>query len=449
MKFVRRHLVEGTLALVGLAPLLLGGCGALFPRAQPPKSSTSFPTDTLKSVQVSAYVASVVQRVSPATSRNVYFVDIFATSWVQGLSYSSGKIALTRGMLNVVAGEAELACLIGHEIAHQELDHLEERRQNAVSTAQLTNALPNVSATVPLAGRLALGDLVEDVATSGWTVAHEQEADRSGALYCAQAGYDPYAFADLFERLAKLADGNSQLGLPSLKRTHRDLGMRSTSLRSFLQQGGRAPFGGKRGYRTYVRSLASLAGNGVTVPSTNPAARVDGKARFMAERINQPRPIWDGSEIEQLDRAAQDATNRFLREQCEAGGQSSVDAHTWDAFGHCYYACEATQRFGWDWAYIAGSAREYFRELEADLGIQDHDSYQQDLDNQAYGRGADPHPIPGGVVSGDGGVPELGNQSCYDHCLQGFASGRLNLSAPQGRNCYSCSARRARPSFCH
>jgi hypothetical protein len=64
-------------------------------------------------------------------------------------------------------------------------------------------------------------------------------------------------------------------------------------------------------------------------------------------------------------------------------GRRPVPSRVWDAFGHCFVACAATKRCGSRTTYIAGRGREIYREY---IDSAPHDSYTQDVNNQALGR---------------------------------------------------------------
>jgi hypothetical protein len=89
-----------------------------------------------------------------------------------------------------------------------------------------------------------------------------------------------------------------------------------------------------------------------------------------------------------------------------------VPSNVWDAFGHCWIACSATERCGSITSAIAGKSREFWREH---IDSSPHDSYQQDTNNQTLGRGF-----------GKGGADCT--VSCRNAALPG---GAMDLSAPQ------------------
>ncbi len=100
------------------------------------------------------------------------------------------KIVIESGLLRVTRNDADLAVIIGHELAHTNLGHVQKREQNAL-VGQLGGAV--------IDGGLLLGGVY-----TGWTftkhfkkagaraysVDFEREADYVGAYYAARAGYD-------------------------------------------------------------------------------------------------------------------------------------------------------------------------------------------------------------------------------------------------------------------
>ncbi|MGE3539977.1 MAG: DUF4157 domain-containing protein [Candidatus Tectimicrobiota bacterium] len=82
----------------------------------------------------------------------------------------------------------------------------------------------------------------------------------------------------------------------------------------------------------------------------------------------------------------------------------------WDAFGHCYVACAATRRCGATTAAIAGRGREFYREY---IDAAPHDSYTQDVNNQALGRSFG-----------------SANRDCEQACRAAALNGTLDLTAP-------------------
>ena len=128
---------------------------------------------------------------------------IIDSASVNAFTLPGGYIFVNSGLIRVAETEAELAGAIAHEIAHVAARH--STRQQ--SRAQIANL-----ATVPL---IFLGGwtgfAVRQAANVGipmtflsFSRAFEGEADMLGLEYMYQAGYDPTASIDIFERIESL-----------------------------------------------------------------------------------------------------------------------------------------------------------------------------------------------------------------------------------------------------
>ena len=105
-------------------------------------------------------------------------------------------VYLHRGLLMHLNSEAELASVIGHEIAHVTQKHPQNRQTASIASSLL------VLGTAVLTGSGALANLA-GVATQlgmqGYGRENEMEADRVGLLFSTAAGYRPEAMAEVFE----------------------------------------------------------------------------------------------------------------------------------------------------------------------------------------------------------------------------------------------------------
>jgi predicted Zn-dependent protease len=162
-----------------------------------------------------------VQRVRTTAQRLIPHVNAFrpeALNWkwetnvltskdVNAWCMPGGKIAVYTGLIERLnLTDAELAAVMGHEIAHALREHARERisRQMATQTGTVVGAValeiftgiridPNLASTVSEAA-FVLPNSREA----------EQEADRIGVELAARAGYDPRAAVSLWQKMAKL-----------------------------------------------------------------------------------------------------------------------------------------------------------------------------------------------------------------------------------------------------
>ena len=124
---------------------------------------------------------------------------------INAFAAPGGTILVTRGMLGHVTNEAELACVLGHEIGHVTRRHHIAVLQKSLLVSAGASAL---SATAKAGGseeyrRLLIGESKE-IFTRRLDRGAEREADEDGILLAARAGYDPAACLNFMQRLAAL-----------------------------------------------------------------------------------------------------------------------------------------------------------------------------------------------------------------------------------------------------
>ncbi|MFM7708954.1 MAG: M48 family metalloprotease [Gammaproteobacteria bacterium] len=105
-------------------------------------------------------------------------------------------VYLHRGLLANLNSEAELASVIGHEIAHVTQKHPQKRQ-----TGGILASLGVLGAAV-LTGSGAVADLANVTAQlgmQGYSRASELEADRVGLVFSTAAGYRPEAMGEVFQ----------------------------------------------------------------------------------------------------------------------------------------------------------------------------------------------------------------------------------------------------------
>lgn len=138
---------------------------------------------------------------------------------INAFAAPGGTILVTRGMLGHVTNEAELACVLGHEIGHVTRRHHIAVLQKSLLVSAGASAL---SATAKAGGseeyrRLLIGESKE-IFNRRLDRGAEREADEDGILLAARAGYDPAACLNFMQRLASLKADTGALA--ALYKTH-------------------------------------------------------------------------------------------------------------------------------------------------------------------------------------------------------------------------------------
>ena len=127
---------------------------------------------------------------------------ILDTFLVNALALPGGYVYVSRGLLQELEDEAELASILGHEIGHVTAYHAVKRTQLA-----LTTIITAVAAAGRTGGRSLPGGLIAtDMMARGYTRTAEDEADELGMRYAAAAGYDPNGLIRSLEKLLELSN---------------------------------------------------------------------------------------------------------------------------------------------------------------------------------------------------------------------------------------------------
>jgi predicted Zn-dependent protease len=137
-------------------------------------------------------------------------VNVMENEAINAYAMAGGKIMVYTGLLDKLKpSDAELAAVMGHEIAHALREHTREQMSEAYAT-QI--GLLGVAAAIGIAtgdannANTTLG-LGSSVAAVALTLPHsrraETEADQIGLELMARAGYDPNAALSLWEKMSK------------------------------------------------------------------------------------------------------------------------------------------------------------------------------------------------------------------------------------------------------
>jgi hypothetical protein len=181
----------------------------------------------VQDAKLQAYVNSVAAVVGERTERyNVqYRVAVLNESGINGFGIPGGYVVISRGLLAILKDEAELACVLGHEMAHisryhglREFKKRELHRRRDQVFSELDKAVGN---TEPDSVESELGRVADDAQLKiigGRARGDELEADVFGTAYAAAAGYDPKAAVAVLQRVKGLggADGDVYRHHPKL-----------------------------------------------------------------------------------------------------------------------------------------------------------------------------------------------------------------------------------------
>jgi len=143
-------------------------------------------------------------------------VNVQSSEDVNAYCMPGGKIMVYTGLIDTVKPtDAELAAVIGHEIAHALREHSRERLSRAYAEQMVLAGV-----AVATGAEQSTMQLASQVSAVTFTLPHsreqEAEADRIGLELMARAGYDPNAAVTLWQKMSQASSG----GPPEFLSTH-------------------------------------------------------------------------------------------------------------------------------------------------------------------------------------------------------------------------------------
>jgi len=123
---------------------------------------------------------------------------------INAFAAPAGYIFVTRGLLKQIQNEAELAAVLGHEIAHVSQMHILQVIQRSKQLAGITEAGLAYTNQNPEAFKGLIDGAVKKLLDEGLDQEKEIEADQLGDVFAARVGYDPTAYVGLLNRLKTL-----------------------------------------------------------------------------------------------------------------------------------------------------------------------------------------------------------------------------------------------------
>jgi predicted Zn-dependent protease len=151
---------------------------------------------------------------------------------VNAFALPGGTVFISRGLLNRLGSESELAGVLGHEIAHVVLKHQLKAIRSSANSDVLASVGQDLAADrigrsgggyLAQTGKTALANMGIDALKNGVLLrpldrSMEYEADRLGAVIAARGGYDPYGLVAALQMLAALKP--DQTGVSIMFSTH-------------------------------------------------------------------------------------------------------------------------------------------------------------------------------------------------------------------------------------
>ena len=132
-------------------------------------------------------------------------VNVIKSEQINAWCMPGGKIAFYTGIIDTLElNDAEIAAIMGHEIAHALREHGRERASHA-QIQGVGMAIFGILTRVQGPGMDLAAMVMNVTMTLPNSRQHEVEADRMGVELSARAGFDPYAAVNVWKKMKRLS----------------------------------------------------------------------------------------------------------------------------------------------------------------------------------------------------------------------------------------------------
>ena len=192
------------------------------------------------------YLNNIGQRLVPKDSPNTYAFKLLLDPVPRAEALSTGTVFISTGMISLLDNEAQVAYILGHEIAHVERNHRYSQIKNEVleqalneerekSTEKKKTIFSAVAAGVGAATGAGIGGGKGAVLGTGigllggviasqfifrtkatiteWPAVYENEADEAGLKYMLEQNYDVREIPSVYARLDKMVTRDPRVSL--------------------------------------------------------------------------------------------------------------------------------------------------------------------------------------------------------------------------------------------
>ena len=168
----------------------------------------------------------------PDAAKWQWEVNVLESDQLNAWCMAGGKIAFYSGLIEQLElTDAEIAAIMGHEIAHALREHSRERVSRSMATG-MGVAIVSAALGIGQLGNDLMGSLAKVTFELPNSRLHETEADRIGVELAARGGYDPYAAVGLWKKMAAASKGSP----PQFLSTHPSHDSRQKDLADYAER---------------------------------------------------------------------------------------------------------------------------------------------------------------------------------------------------------------------
>jgi predicted Zn-dependent protease len=187
-----------------------------------------------ENAEVEKYVATVGSAVALTSDRPEipYYFGILNAEEPNGFACPGGYIFISRGLLRVVQNEAQLAAVLGHEIAHVSKKHALDSIRRSKALGGISEVTLTALDQDPKMFDSLVKEAIHTILENGIGREKELEADATGTEFAYRVGYDPTALKTFLTALKPhIAPGGTTRGW---SKTHPDTQVRIDNLSRVL-----------------------------------------------------------------------------------------------------------------------------------------------------------------------------------------------------------------------
>ncbi len=223
-------------------PLTAPGCGSALSREQEIALGEQNAPQFLKqgggevpSPEVQTYVSQIgqkiVKQIKPEQERDLpWEFHVINSPEINAFALPGGKVFISRGLLEKMNNEAQLAAVLGHEVGHVVAQHIGKQMSQQMG---LELGLGVIGAVTDTQWAQVLGGVGGQLYLLRFSRSQETEADDIGMTYMVRAGYNPVAMTNVHQILMEAAGGGGAIDFLS---THPDPQARYEAARARIQR---------------------------------------------------------------------------------------------------------------------------------------------------------------------------------------------------------------------
>lgn len=263
-RYIRRSLVAAAMTVLGVAACTynedLGRNQLLFTGEDTMAQAAASSWDQLKTQRTVSNDPRYTSRLAAVAPRLIRAAGEDPSKWeylvfedpsLNAFALPGGRIGIHTGIMDIMQNDAQLAAVVGHEIAHVQYRHSAERySQNVLASVGLGAASIAVGANCEgtaaerrsceqrsgaLVQALGLGAIYGAILP--YSRKHELEADVGGVRYMARSGYDTCEAVEFWKRMQAASAGQARP--PEFASTHPASATRIANLEKVVKQQGR------------------------------------------------------------------------------------------------------------------------------------------------------------------------------------------------------------------